>query len=395
VEAENVLTNDLWALDTEYDGFYGEGTAMFLGNAPKGGKPLGRSSLRFFIDNPGRYTMMMRAYKNDTANPDFSNDCYTRLLGFEGYRGVFTKTYNAGQAGTYTWNTKHYPKKRFGLDPLILPEYNLTQRGVYELQIAGRSQHFRLDRIVLYNEDHVSRNFAKNYRRVESPVLVPTSPPTLSPSGQPSSAPTASAEPTAVPTGSRPPSQQPSLAPTASAEPSAVSSEAPTASPSVSSEPTRPPTFATYYLVNAGSPDEDPSLFTANKDRTFGLEGIEIVGAEPYDAEFFRTHRWSGKMTYTFPSFLPFSATNVTLGFAEIFDGNCNSGPGSRVMDVTVNGAPFLTDYDALAGNVTCRTARLEHGEFPADADGSIAIKFTASSDRPFVSLLEVQTVED
>lgn len=98
-------------------------------------------------------------------------------------------------------------------------------------------------------------------------------------------------------------------------------------------------------------------------------------------------------MKYTFSSLAPKTWHNVTIGWAEIYPMHCATGPGARVMDVAVNRKPFLTEFDVLA-HVPCHTAHLEHGVFRANANGIIKIKFTATVDRPFVSLIHVKILD-
>jgi len=55
-----------------------------------------------------------------------------------------------------------------------------------------------------------------------------------------------------------------------------------------------------------------------------------------------------------------------------------------------VNGEPFLEGLDVVS-KVGCNTALLESGEFAADSNGTIEIKFRkGTADRPFVSLIEI-----
>jgi len=388
VEAESILLTSgddslLWQRETDLDGFYGDSFVRFTGNSPSNGKPDGRRSLYFLISHPGQYQLAIRSWKNNTQHDDYSNDCYSRLIGAEGFRGIWTKTYNGFKPNVWTWSTTHYPAKRFDMEPMA-PVYNLTQApAVYELQLAGRSQHYRMDRIVLFHEDLVARGFAQHRTRSESARL--TEAPSVSPT----------AAPTLVPTTSEP-SQRPSAVPSASPTTDPPTG-APTFSlaPTVSAAPTHPPTFVSNYFVDAGSSTEDASLWKANKgDRTVYRPGIDIVGAEPFaDAEVFRSHRWSAKLTYTFPRLEPGSLFNVTLGFSEMYWCNNQGGGtvGSRIFDANVNDETMLEQFDVLEHTgARCHTAHYESTTTTASNDGSITIQFFSIVDRAMVSLIEV-----
>jgi len=174
-------------------------------------------------------------------------------------------------------------------------------------------------------------------------------------------------------------------------EPTVVQTREPT--PRETKEPTlKPtasaPTYITHYLVNAGSPGEDMSLFTANKNETYE-KNVTISGIGPYPEIFFQSHRWAGKFKYIFTGLEPRAPMNLTLGFAEIYRPICRAGQGARSMDITVNGAPFATNLDILA-LVPCATANFERGVFTANGQGKIAIKFNATVNNPFVSVIEL-----
>jgi hypothetical protein len=141
--------------------------------------------------------------------------------------------------------------------------------------------------------------------------------------------------------------------------------------------------------VNAGGPDEDTSLFKVNKFETYS-KNVTISGFGPYPETFFQSHRWADKIAYKFHGLEPWIPLNVTLGFAEIYRPICRNGKGARIMDITVNGAPFVSHLDVLA-LVPCATAHFERGVFTANGRGEIVIKFNATVNNPFVSLIELE----
>lgn len=114
--------------------------------------------------------------------------------------------------------------------------------------------HFLTTTVSFWNDETVSRTITFSVVDSSAPTAKPTVFPSLAPSVAPSPIPS-----------------------------TAVTTVAPTQEES---------TFETFYLVNAGV--DDDTLFKANKNKTFALYNIEILDAGPYDAEYFKTHRWAG-----------------------------------------------------------------------------------------------------
>ena len=164
VEGESVLTGENWFVENDIDGFTGNGFARWNGNTVTDGPPGGRSSIFFKIFHPATYRLIIRSWKNNTSS-NLSNDCYTKLVGYD---TEDVKTYQKGKKTNYwSWKTHHQPAS----GPSVIPSYDLTTPGIYELQISGRSKHFRIDRIVLYDESQLSKGYALSVKREESPQV--------------------------------------------------------------------------------------------------------------------------------------------------------------------------------------------------------------------------------
>ena len=189
MEAEHASSGVVapWKFETELiayccSKYVGEGYVRFDGNEVTGGPSDGVMSYFFYIENGGRYTLKLRSNKLHADNT-LSNDCYTRMVGYEGYQGGVVKTYQSANAGYWNWFTKH--EVVHGTDTRI-PEYDLEGGKVYELQISGRSRGFIIDRVVLYRSEVVEQTIVEKASYPESPFVYnvisgPVSPPVQAP----------------------------------------------------------------------------------------------------------------------------------------------------------------------------------------------------------------------
>jgi hypothetical protein len=167
MEAESMPVVAPWKLESSIPGYNGTGYFRFDGNTVSSGSPLGMLSYKFQIDVPGTYTMRMRVRKNATTT---SNDCYTKMVGYEGFRGEPVRSFIGGLVKPNVWATRL--EHIYG-DPRVIetPTYTLPKAGVYELQVFGRTKHFILDRIMLYHTGLVTDTLGRDPTRPESPRL--------------------------------------------------------------------------------------------------------------------------------------------------------------------------------------------------------------------------------
>lgn len=166
MEAEATKLAGNWILygdDDEFEyvaGFSGKGCIRFTGNTEVSGPPDSPLSYHFHISTPGVYQVKMRALKAhmETGEEDKANDCFLKLVGGEGWLGEFTKFVLLDDSYGWYWNVVGEPTHH----AFEAPEYSL-EAGDYELQIAGRSKNFFIDRILLFhtetlNEEEVLKN---------------------------------------------------------------------------------------------------------------------------------------------------------------------------------------------------------------------------------------------
>jgi hypothetical protein len=210
------------------------------------------------------------------------------------------------------------------------------------------------------------------------PIVSPTATPTMSPSSLPSASPIVS--PTATPT------MSPSSLPTAS--PTDVTTGEPTIR--LTPKPSDDQTGSKFLLIDAGV--DDSNYVRANKDKTVTVDD-PIAGAAPFDKEM-QSYRWSGRMTYKLTGLIPRHMYKLTLGFVETYHCAGDTGVGKRIMDVHVRDEPFLEDYDVFEKAGGCFIAVFENGLVKANHLGKIKIEFTASVNRPMVSLITAEAVE-
>jgi hypothetical protein len=252
----------------------------------------------------------------------------------------------------------------------------------------------------------------------ETPSTVPSTEPTTAPSTEPSQTPTTvpssapttmpSLTPTVVPTTA--PSSEPSVIPTStpSTEPSAVPSKAPVVSVPVvpvrvvpDSAPvpilTAVPipvkiinfTFPEIFIDSGNDTEDLPYISGRHWSSSFGHEisGIPIEYQNVSDA--FQSHRSGSNFAYTIARLLPYSSYEVILGFAENFIDYCVT--GARVFNVTVNGKPFVTEFDVF-DTVGCDNAIVVRKVYRANGDGQLVIRFIPIKTHPFVAMIGINS---
>jgi Gylcosyl hydrolase family 115 C-terminal domain len=177
MEAESVPQSaaSSWFYENDLMGYTGTGYYRFNGNSYTGGGPKGRLIFHFWIQNPGRYQLLIRSNKNH-PNPTWSNDCYTRLMVGNTSANVFansksnlTKTFQSGSR--YQWSSRTRIEIEHGVT--TLPRYTISKIGQYQLEIWGRSKNFMIDRIVLFHTGWHNAQQASNLSLPESVRVLP------------------------------------------------------------------------------------------------------------------------------------------------------------------------------------------------------------------------------
>ncbi len=102
----------------------------------------------------------------------------------------------------------------------------------------------------------------------------------------------------------------------------------------------------------------------------------------------YQTERY-GNFSYTVPGLTPGGAYRVRLHFAEQ-NPSFPTGPGQRVFNVAINGAPVLTNFDIYAAAGGPDRAIVEEFTVNADSSGQLTIQYTSVVDNAKVSGIEV-----
>jgi len=147
---------------------------------------------------------------------------------------------------------------------------------------------------------------------------------------------------------------------------------------------------STIVRINAGGPAVSP--FVADEDFSGGgtishANTIDLSGVtNPAPMGVYQTGR-DGNFTYTIPGFTANSSHTVRLHFAETYW----SSAGSRLFNVSINGAQVLTNFDIFATAGAKNKAVIEQFAEPANSSGQYVIKFTTVKDNSLVSGIEIQ----
>ena len=148
-------------------------------------------------------------------------------------------------------------------------------------------------------------------------------------------------------------------------------------------------TAPTSLLINAGGVSVTPFLadqsFTGGKtiSHANAIDTSGVTGAAP--AAVYQTAR-TGNFSYTLSGFAPGVARTVRLHFAETFF----SKAGSRVFNVSINGAAVLDHFDVFASAGAKNRAYIAEFSKPADSTGAFVIQFKNVKDASLVSAIEI-----
>jgi hypothetical protein len=142
---------------------------------------------------------------------------------------------------------------------------------------------------------------------------------------------------------------------------------------------------STNKIVNKGTIDADDSgglvgSFIYDTDSGGVTEAVSNVivtslVTNPAPQAVYQTERTSNP-TYTIPNLTPLGSYMVRLDFAELDA----TAPGQRLMNVTINGMPALTDFDTYATTGARFKAVAKPLSATANAQGQIVIAFAGAS---------------
>ncbi len=189
MEAENTQSPlGLWLKKTSISGFTGSGYLDFSGNTPISGPATSPLEYKFKISQPGLYYLhLFCARETVDGRTDVANDCYVRV------EGDYTAGPNPGNShgndaplSMLKSDTKFYGGNHNQLvwasgnrlDPgghtnKRVAIYNFKAGQEYKLVVSGRSQLFKVDRIVFRHES-VTSGTAQNKSLPESEkIMIP------------------------------------------------------------------------------------------------------------------------------------------------------------------------------------------------------------------------------
>ncbi len=161
MEAESAQAVKGWVSETTPEGFTGASFYKCTVNAF--GKPTAELIYRFNITSPGTYKLLLHSRKPGIGRDDEANDCWTKLVGYVGFRGSYTKTFLSGKQDLWGWAGTHVMP-----DHTLVGAFYTLDAGEYEFRIAARSKDYMVDRIVLYDHTSVSVATARDLGNAES-----------------------------------------------------------------------------------------------------------------------------------------------------------------------------------------------------------------------------------
>lgn len=189
IETENT-SSDLgeWFEATEVEDFTGEGYLEFNGNRPQNGDPNSPLIYNFRINEPGLYFLHLRCARETLTidgeeRDDVANDCYVRVEGdYEEGPNVGNNHTDDASLETLMSDTKFFGGNDFefvwasgsrldlgGDTNKRRAVYNFKANETYTLVVSGRSQFFKLDRI-MFRRESVNSGTAQNTNLTETYV---------------------------------------------------------------------------------------------------------------------------------------------------------------------------------------------------------------------------------
>jgi len=150
-----------------------------------------------------------------------------------------------------------------------------------------------------------------------------------------------------------------------------------------------PPPPPGGFQVNSGGPavgtwsaDEDVTGGTAvTTTKTVDLTGVTNPAPEAvYQSNHF------GNFTYSFGGLTAGSSQTIRLHFAETYW----TAVGSRIFNVSINGAQVLTNFDIVSAAGAANKAVIEQFTANADSGGRVTIQFATVKDNAQVNGIEV-----
>jgi hypothetical protein len=159
MEAEAAPLSGSWKLETDKAGFTGKGYYAWRGGNQYNSPGVGTLSYPVGVDKAGTYKLAIRGRRDKDGRAvadDLENDVWVRMGST-----AWTKVFQSGLWSQWLW------AETFDKNHLKSPAQFDLGTGVHTLQISGRSQNYKIDRIVLYRSG-VSGATAKAVDRPQS-----------------------------------------------------------------------------------------------------------------------------------------------------------------------------------------------------------------------------------
>lgn len=112
---------------------------------------------------------------------------------------------------------------------------------------------------------------------------------------------------------------------------------------------------------------------------------VSLITSNPPPAALFNNERY-GEMSYTIPGFTAGDPYSVTLYFAETY----LTSAGSRVFNVSINGATVLSSFDIYATAGVQNKAVAQSFTTAANSSGQIVIQFTVGTENPKINGIRI-----
>jgi len=163
VEVESAPVVAPWVLETSRGGYTGSSYyRMTVDDFDRNPPHAGELVYRINITNAGTYRLRILGQKPDVGDIGAFNDCWVKMVGQPGAKGVYNKVFKGGAAGVRQWDTTYdidhkLSKVRFDLSA-----------GEHELRIAGRSRNYMIDRFILFDENKLYVQEASDYALPQS-----------------------------------------------------------------------------------------------------------------------------------------------------------------------------------------------------------------------------------
>jgi len=141
--------------------------------------------------------------------------------------------------------------------------------------------------------------------------------------------------------------------------------------------------------INAGGsaapPFQGDQGFTASTtiSHSNAIDTTKVINPAPVPV--YQTGR-IGNFTYTLGGFVPGASATVRLHFAETYW----TAPGQRIFNVSINGAPVLTNFDIFLAAGGPNIANIQQFTAPANSSGQYLIQFTTLINNSLVNGIEI-----